>query len=213
MTKSRLSRIHLNRHSHNRSQHLSLNLKTIRQIPDMSILPEKAEAARMQAEREVEQPCEVWKVAQWKHDVDPTEPWWRRFYFHYVFLPFLNFSFKLGIPAVKEVVVESDKKGRVRRTFRWFEDQAIYPTEEQANAGCLGERWGYTCLPFGRLMPPESAQYSGTIFPRKKGSRKWAKPTLSLVIKDRKQEEREKTTLAQCLNELNRNLDRALDRR
>lgn len=151
---------------------------------------------------------EVYKVSQWKHDVDPTEPLWRRLYFRYIFLPFLNFSFGLGIPGVKEVVVESDEKGRVRRRFAWFEDQAIYASPEEADLGCLGERWCYTKLPFGRMMPSESAQYSGPVFPRRKNPRRWVKPTLSLIIKDRKREEHEQSELASCLNELNRVLDR-----
>lgn len=157
----------------------------------------------MRPEREVEQLRDVWKVCQWKHDVDTSQPWWRRAFFHYVFLPFLNLSFRLGIPAVKEVVVESDEHGNVRRRFQWYEDQGIFDSPEAAEAGCLGERWGYCKLPFGRLMPPDSAQYSGTIFPRKRDSKKWAKPVLSLVIKDREQDEQRDKTLAEYLTKIN----------
>lgn len=151
---------------------------------------------------------DVFKVLQWKHDVDATEPWWKRFFFRHVFLRFLNFSFWLGIPAVKEVIVESDDQGRVRRTFRWCEDQGIFSNEEQADAGCLTERWGYTKLPYGRLIPPESAQYGGTVYPRKNNPRRWHKPVFSLVVKDRIEEEQERATLAQCLQALNQELDR-----
>jgi hypothetical protein len=163
----------------------------------------------MRAERSIPQPRDVFKVIQWKDNIDPTEPWWKRAYFRYLFLPFQNFSFKLGIPAVKEVTVESDEKGNVRRTFRWCEDQGVFDTEEQADAGCLAERWGYTKLPYGRLVPPDSAQYDGgTIYPRKKNPKRWTQPTLSLIVKDRIKEEHEQQALSTALTRLNQVLDR-----
>src|SRR5215217_2348432 len=110
----------------------------------------------MRAEHTLPEPKDVYKVIQWKQDLDPTEPWWKRAYYRYIYLPFQNFSFSLGIPTVKEVIVESDEQGRVRRTFRWCEDQGIFDTEDQAVAGCLAERWGYTKLPYGRLVPTNS---------------------------------------------------------
>lgn len=161
----------------------------------------------MRAEHTIE-PRDVWKVCQWKHDVDVSEPWWRRAYFRFIFIPFLNFSFKLGIPAVKEVVTESDEQGHIRQRFQWYEDQGIFESAEAAEAGCLGERWGYCKLPFGRLMPPDSAQYSGTIFPRKKkGAKKWAKLKFPYVLKDRAKEEREQEVLNKYIKRLNQALD------
>jgi hypothetical protein len=62
---------------------------------------------------------------------------------------------------------------------------------------------------FGRVAPHNSAQYCGTIFPRKKKNpRRWSKPVLSLVIKDRKEEERKDRTLADTLSYLNQVLER-----
>lgn len=163
----------------------------------------------MRAEREVSSPREVFKVAQWKTDIDPTEPWWRRAYHRWIYLPFQNFSFGvMGVPTVKEVTVESDANGSIKRVFSWFEDEGIFEHEDEADHACLGERWGYKKMPYGRLVPPESAQYSGTVFPRKKNPRRWAKPTLSLIIKDRKEDERASAELAECLAELNHVLDR-----
>lgn len=156
-----------------------------------------------------EQLKDVYKVIQWKHDMDPTEPWWKRFYFRHVFLRFLNFSFSLGIPTVKEVVVESDERGNVRRVFRWCEDQGVFASAEEADVGCLTERWGYTKLPYGRMIPSNSLQYNGgTVYPRKKNPRRWAKPTLSLIAKDRREDEKEHSELARCLTKLNQVLDR-----
>jgi len=162
----------------------------------------------MRAEQKII-PREVFKVSQWKTALDSTEPWWRKFFHKWIYLPFQDFSFGvMKIPPVKEVTVESDGHGSVRRIFSWFEDEGIFEHEDQADYACLGEQWGYKKMPYGRLVPPESAQYSGTIFPRKKNPRRWAKPTLSLIIKDRKQDEREHAALAECLAELNHVLDR-----
>jgi hypothetical protein len=153
---------------------------------------------------------EVWKVSEWKWNIDKGSPWWRQVFFHYVFLPFLNFSFgTMKVPAPKEVTVEADEHGRIKRTYSWFEDIAILPDEDMADNACLTEHHGYKRMVYGRVAPSESAQYSGTIFPRKnKHSHKWANPALSLVIKDRKQDELKDQTLALALTKLNQVLDR-----
>lgn len=169
----------------------------------------------MRAERSItEQSCadtrDVWKVAQWKWGIDKGSPHWKQLFFNWIFLPFLDFAFKLGIPSPKEVVVETDENGRVRRIYRWFEDEGIFDDPDQADAGCLDEHWGYTNLPFGRLMPSESATYGRTIFPRKQDPKKalqWAKPKSTFVIKSRKQEEQQQRTLTDYIAQLNRILD------
>lgn len=149
-----------------------------------------------------------WKVSVWKDDIDPSAPWWQRFYFKQIYLRFLDLSFKLGIPKTKEVIVESDEHGNVKRTFQWFEDIASFDTEEQADAACLTERYGYMEIPHGRSAPFESAQLKGTVFPRKKNPRKWSKPVLSLIVKDRKQEEKEQDLIKKYLDRLHQALDR-----
>lgn len=163
----------------------------------------------MQVRQDANPSKDVFKVSQWKWEPDAGEPWWRRVFFHYVYLPFQNFSFGvMKVPNVKEVIVESDEQGNVRRTFRWFEDEGTFEDEERADAACLGEHWGYKKQPFNRLMPSDSAQYQGTVFPRKKNPRRWAKPTLSLVIKDRAEDEHQKSQLAAYLTQINQVLDR-----
>lgn len=162
----------------------------------------------MQPEPKLE-PRDVWKVSQWKWNVDAGTPWWQRWYFRFAYLPLLLFSYRVfKVPAVKEVLVESDEHGKLRHTFRWFEDEGIFDHEDQADAGCLGEHWAYCRLPYGRLMPADSAQYSGPVFPRKQNPKKWANPQLSLVIKDRKQDELKDKNLADALSHLNQVLDR-----
>lgn len=139
---------------------------------------------------------EVFKVAQWKWGLDNGAPRWRRIFFNWIFLPFLSLSYKLGIPTPTERVIESDEHGNTRIVHRWFEDEGLFQHSEQADAGCLDEHWGYTNLPYGRLMPPGSGQYGVTIFPRKKkGSHKWAKPKFPFLIKPRREEERIKEEL------------------
>lgn len=151
---------------------------------------------------------DVYKVAAWKWGVDAGSPRWRQLFFKWVFLPFLDFAFRLGIPTPKEVTIESDENGNTRKTFRWWEDIGIFEHEDQADASCLDEHTGYTLLPYGRSMPPGSGQYGGTIFPRKKkGSRKWSRPKFPFVIKDRVKDEREQQTLADYIKQLHRILD------
>lgn len=141
---------------------------------------------------------DVFKVSEWKWNLDAGSPWWQQKFFHWVFLPFLNFSFgTMKVPTPKEVTVESDEKGRVRRTFAWFEDLAILPDEDMADLACLNEHTGYKRMIYGRVADSRSAQYSGTIFPRKKNPRKWAKPVLGLVITPRKEVARSLATLRQ----------------
>lgn len=151
---------------------------------------------------------DVYKVAVWKWGVDAGSPCWRQLFFKWAFLPFLGLAFRLGIPTPKEVIIEADEKGNTRKTYRWWEDVGIFEHEDQADAGCLDEHTGYAALPYGRLMPPDSGQYGGTVFPRKKkGSRKWAKPKFPFVLKDRTEEERQQRALKERLAELNRVLD------
>lgn len=166
----------------------------------------------MRAEQRINsEPKDVFKVSEWKTELDPTEPLWRRLYYRWIHLPYLNFSFGvIKVPPAKQVIVEADKRGKVRRTFGWFEDLAILEHEDQADAACLNEHSFYTRLPYGRVMPGQSAQYEygAPTFPRKKNPRKWAKPTLSLIIKDRKQDERKDQEWKACLAKLNEILDR-----
>lgn len=171
----------------------------------------------MRPEQHVEPPLKIFKVSEWKWGVDAGSPWWRQLFFKWIFLPFMDFSFGVvGIPTPKECEVTSDERGRVTRRYSWFEDLAFLPDADMAENACLNAHTGYKEVFYGKVAPHESAQSSGTVFPRKKkGSHKFAKPVLSLVIKDRKQEEREqqereasKQALAECLREVNRELSR-----
>lgn len=106
-----------------------------------------------------------------------------------------------------EVTVESDEKGRVRRTYRWFEDEGIFDDEDQADLACLTEHHGYRKMLKNRVHPSESTQTFGTIFPRKKNPRKWAKPTFTLLAKDRRKEEHEQKLLKEYITRIDQALD------
>jgi hypothetical protein len=146
----------------------------------------------------------IYTVAQWKDDLDPDSPWWRRWFYKLVYRPFNEFSLKvMKIPPITNVVIEGNK---VR--FERFEIQGHFSSEHEADISCLTERWSYKDYPFGRLMPPEGGQYGdGPVFPRSTTPRKRTEPIFEYVIKDRRKDERERRTLAECLHELNQQLD------
>lgn len=147
----------------------------------------------------------VWMVAQWKWELDPDTPWYRRAFFWCVYRPFIHLAWKVfKIPAAKAVEVEG---GRYR--VIWFENGGFFSSEDQANVACTGYWHGYKDVPLDRAFPPESAQYSSLVFPRQKDPRQHRKtPTFNLVIKDRKQDEQRDSTLAECLTELHKVLDK-----
>jgi hypothetical protein len=59
------------------------------------------------------------RVFQWKYDVDASSPWWKKLYFHAIFLPFLRFSwFVIGlVPPHRK---EPDG------SLSWKEDEGFY---------------------------------------------------------------------------------------
>lgn len=166
----------------------------------------------MRAEQSINpEPKDVFKVSVWKTKPDSSAPWWQRYFHRFIYLPFQNFSITvMKIPPAKQVIVESDAQGNIRKTFGWFEDIGIFEHEDQANAGCLTESEFYTRLPYGRLMPEQSAQYEYgcPTFPRRKNPKRWAKPVLSLVIKDRVKEEHDQEILNKYIQRLHQALDR-----
>lgn len=67
----------------------------------------------------------VYRVFQWKYRVDDCEPWWRRWYFHLVWLPFARFSY-LKVRMVPFERLEPDG------SLSWKEDQGYFTEEWQA---------------------------------------------------------------------------------
>jgi hypothetical protein len=159
----------------------------------------------MMPERVADTQDRVWMVAHWKWDLDPSTPWYRRFFFKYVFRPFIHFSWNvMKIPCPKGIEIDGKKQ-----TVLWFENGGFFSSEDQADLACISNWHGYKDVPLDRSFPLESAQYSSLVFPRQKDSRQHRKsPTFNLVIKDRVEDERRNKTLADTLAYLNQVLDR-----
>lgn len=67
----------------------------------------------------------IYRVFQWKYRADSSEPWWRRWYFHWVWLPFARFSY-LKMRMVPFERLEPDG------SLSWKEDQGYFTEEWQA---------------------------------------------------------------------------------
>lgn len=163
----------------------------------------------MRPERHVDPQPDAYLVIHWKDRPDAREPWWIHWYFDHVYCPFLRFSFKhFRIPPRKQVTVTADEKGRVTTTFSTFENGGVYDDADSADLACVDERDGYKPVARNRCTPRDSAEYGMVVFPRSKKPRRWSKRTMSLVVKDRKQDEKKDETLAAALKRLNQVLDR-----
>jgi hypothetical protein len=147
----------------------------------------------------------IYAVRQWKETLDSSAKWWQRWWHRLVYLPFNEFSLRvMKLPPATSVTVDGS-----RTTFSWLEDTGFFADEDQADAACLTERYSYQQVTFGRAFPAESAQCLGpTIFPRSKRPHKRARPILAMVIKSRREDDREHQQLAACLRRLNQVLDR-----
>ena len=121
---------------------------------------------------------EVWPVKARKYGLDDRSPWWQRWYFKFIYLPLLRFSFKrMGVPAMKEVIIDGKKI-----TFSWWEDQGIFESEEQAQAACLGPMWSYKKLPLNRLLAKESSKYDGgDVYPRADKPERYIQPSFEVM--------------------------------
>lgn len=139
----------------------------------------------MSAQPQVDQT--IYMVAQWKDELDPVVPWWQRWYYRFIYVPFNEFSLRVfKIPRATEVLIEGK-----RVSFRWWEVEGFFGSEHEAEQGCLTERWYYKDYPFGRLMSVESGQYGrGPVFPRARNPRKREHPILDYSIVPRRQLQR-----------------------
>lgn len=151
----------------------------------------------------------VFMVAQWKDDLDPSAKWWRRAFYRFLYRPFNEIALKVfKIPPFTNVVIDGSK---VR--FERFEPQGFFGSEHEADLACLGERWSYKDYTYGRLMPPQGGQVGkGPVFPRAKNPGKRVAPIFEFIIKDRRQDNKERKALAECLQQMNKDLSQVLDR-
>lgn len=100
-----------------------------------------------QAAAEIKPPRWIWRVVQWKYNVDASSKWLKRVYFHYVFLPFNRFSywaFNLAPPNGR------DETGYLC----WTEDQGCVDTEWEAVQEAMRYRFGHAIrVPFRASLP------------------------------------------------------------
>ena len=106
--------------SKHRSLHKSRLLQPL-QMLEMQ-MSKTAMASQMGQERPLDT---IYRVFQWKYRVDPSEPWWRRWYFHLVWLPLARFSY-LKVRMVPFERLEPDG------SLSWKEDQGYFTEEWQA---------------------------------------------------------------------------------
>lgn len=146
----------------------------------------------------------VYHVTQRKYGIDDSSPWWQRWFFRGLYLPFVRFSFKrVGIPAMDEVEITGET---VR--FNWYELQGIYSDKDRADQSCRGEFWCVRPAPLDLPMPDETAQFDGHYYPKAGQPDRYGKPSFRLIAKDRVKDERQQNQLAAALTKLNQVLDR-----
>lgn len=159
----------------------------------------------MSAQRRPEPDDVIYAVRHWKCTLDRSATWWQRWFHRLVYLPVNELALRVfKLPPVTSATIDGSKI-----TFSWLEDGGYFGSEDEADIACLTDRYSYQQMTYGRAYPPESAQCVGpTIFPRAKNPRKRAKPVLAMLLKPRKEDDREREQLAQTLTKLNQVLDR-----
>ena len=94
--------------------------------------------------------------------------------------------------------------------FCWYEDGGIFDDKDQARLACHNEFSRVKPIMKNRVYPWETAQSDSHYYPLADNPQRYSKPTFALITKDRKQDEQEKRVLVNCLNQLNQQLDRAV---
>lgn len=64
-------------------------------------------------------PSELFRVFQWKYKPDSCKPWWKRWYFHWIYLPFARFSyFKMDVVPFERLEPDG--------SLSWKEDEGYF---------------------------------------------------------------------------------------
>lgn len=146
----------------------------------------------------------VYCVTQRKYSIDQHSPWWQRWFFRWVYLPFVRFAFKrMSIPAVDAIEIE----GKVERLC-WNEIQGIFTDKDKADLSCMGQFWCVRPIPLDLPLPDDTAQYGGHYYPRADRPDRFGKPSFRLVTKDRVKEQRDQEIIGKYIARLNQALDR-----
>jgi len=111
------------------------------------------------AECHVEHSERLYHVAVRKNGLDADSPWWQRWYFRFIWRPFLRFSFKaFQIPAPHKMNADG--------SFTFLEGVGIATNLECADAMCKDECYRVAALPVNVGLPRESIQYEPHTYPR-----------------------------------------------
>lgn len=121
----------------------------------------------------------IWLVKNWKYNVDQSSHWFKKLYFHWVFLPFNRLSndvFNLVPPCAR------DGEGRLC----WLEDQVVCAEEWQAAQEAAKYPFGQAVrVPEGFPLPADTVRTT-QLSPNSPDSvqamykRNGAKPTVEL---------------------------------
>lgn len=102
---------------------------------------------------------EMFYVGLRKYGLDASAPWWERWFFRAVYLPFVRLSFKwLHIPAQGTLNADGSTS--------WVEHIGIATDIDSAREMCKGEFYAIQPLPVNGSLPEKSVQYKGHIYPR-----------------------------------------------
>lgn len=107
------------------------------------------------------------RVFQWKYNVDAKSPWWRRLYFHAIFLPFLRFSwFVIGlVPPHRK-----DAEGNLS----WKEDEGYYFDLDAACAKAAEYPYGGFSIVAVDTSEPDETVTDRSYFPNCSASERYA---------------------------------------
>lgn len=102
---------------------------------------------------------ELFYVGVRKYGLDASTPWWERWFFRGLYLPFVRLSFKyLHIPAQGSFYSDG--------SFSWVEHIGVATDEQSAREMCKGEFYVVHKLPVNGELPKESLQYKGHVYPK-----------------------------------------------
>jgi hypothetical protein len=114
-----------------------------------------------------------------KYGLDKDTPWWERWFFRAIYLPFVRFAFKrLHIPA--QGTYHEDG------SFSWVENIGVATDEQAARDMCEGEFYEVRPIPLNGALPKESIQYKEPSYPRAKSPGKYARRAFRLEAVRRK---------------------------
>lgn len=123
--------------------------------------------------------ADLFYVGVRKYGLDEGTPWWERWFFRAVYLPFVRLSFKwLHIPAQGTYHPDG--------SFSWVENIGVATSEQMAREMCKGEFYDVRPIPLNGCLPEESIQYKKPVYPKAKSPMRYARRAFRLEAVRRK---------------------------